>query len=165
MTCRLATSTGYQTKTKEFSYPDILRLVAIKKRHNTKIMYNEVTRPINKLFFDIDDSLNLLNFNKCRLEIEKQISLYNNGNFNIQLAYTKSTNENKPHSYHLVYQVKSPVTLNLQIAKKINQIFKFDILDEAVYSGSLRLPNCPKYDTKSCSLVQVYHEMVQGTVE
>jgi hypothetical protein len=46
-------------------------------------MYNEVTRPINKLFFDIDDSLNLLNFNKCRLEIEKQISLYNNGNFNI----------------------------------------------------------------------------------
>jgi hypothetical protein len=43
----------------------------------------------------------------------------------------------------------------------------FEILDIALYSvgKSLRLPLSPKYCEKSQKLMQVYHVMIQGTLE
>ena len=59
------------------------------------------------------------------------------------------------------------MAMNKYIAQQINNEFGFKIIDEALYSKgkSLRLPNSPKYDEKDHKLVQVYHQVIVGTLE
>ena len=122
---------------------------------NTAISYNEIIKAENKLYFDIDDSKNALNFRTCLDEIEKMICRFKPSSINVDYSYTKSTSLTKPHSYHVVYQIRSSMYMNKYIACQVNKKFDFEILDEAVYSlgKSLRLPNCPKYDETNKKLV------------
>lgn len=68
----------------------------------------------------------------------------------MKYAYTKSTNPGKPHSYHVVYNIKSTLAQNKFIALAVNRILGFEIIDFKLYSigKSLRLPNCYKCDTE-----------------
>lgn len=86
------------------------------KLENKSISYNEVIKPVNKLFFDIDNAYNELNFHKCLEEIGKMICKFRHHNLGVEFAYTKSTSTEKPHSYHVVYQIKSSRAMNKYIA-------------------------------------------------
>jgi hypothetical protein len=55
--CRLASSIGYHKKTKKFSLDELAE-----KLGNKTISYNEIVQAENKLFFDVDNSKNALNF-------------------------------------------------------------------------------------------------------
>lgn len=68
MECRLASNGNYHTDTVKYSYSDM-----VEKLENKAISYNEVIQQENKLFFDIDDALNVLNFEKCLELIENMI--------------------------------------------------------------------------------------------
>ena len=96
--CRLASSIGYSRKTKKFSIGEIAE-----KLKNKSISYNEIVQQENKLFFDIDDAKNSLNFEKCLDIINKMICKFRHQSLDVQYAYTKTTSKTKPHSYHVVY--------------------------------------------------------------
>jgi hypothetical protein len=94
----LASTYGYHTKTKKFNLEDLAA-----RLDNQAISYNEVIKQENKLFFDIDDSYNELNFQKCLELIEKMICKFRHQAINVDYAYSKTTSASKPHSYHVVY--------------------------------------------------------------
>jgi hypothetical protein len=88
----------------------------------------------------------------------------------IDFAYTKTTSTIKPYSYHVVYQIKSTLAMNLFIALEVNKVIGFEICDIQLYSinKSLRLPNSPKPkkdENGSKILEPVYHVLVEGTIE
>lgn len=69
ITLRTATNgVGYHKKNITASFEDMADMLT-----NTSISYNEVVGFNNKLFFDIDDCKNALNFKKCLKLIERQI--------------------------------------------------------------------------------------------
>ena len=96
--CRLASGQSYHKNTKKYSIDDL-----IIKLDNPLISYNEIIQIENKLFFDIDDAKNALNFKKCLEKIESYIFKFRHSAINVECAYTQSTSTTKPHSYHVVY--------------------------------------------------------------
>ena len=68
MECRIASIVGYHPKTTKISYEDIILKLEDKSKS-----YNEIVQLENKLFFDIDDAKNSLNFEKCLDIISKLI--------------------------------------------------------------------------------------------
>jgi hypothetical protein len=156
---RIAKSTGYLPNTKKLTFDEMTDILEDKSAS-----YNEVVGNVNKLFFDIDNAVNQFNFEACLDFIEQMIQRFKYNN--VDRAYTKSTSTLKPHSYHVVYQIKASLQMNLYIAKEVNKHMNMDIIDESIYSDnkSLRLPNSPKYCERSRSLVQVYHRIIQGSL-
>lgn len=81
---------------------------------------------------------------------------------NVDFAYTKSTDANKPHSYHVVYQILVGRETNKFIAEQVNLEIGFNAIDTGLYAlnRTLRLPNSPKYDTTDKKIKHVYHHVV-----
>jgi len=55
--CRLATSSNYMKKTRKYRPDELCEYL-----ENKSISYNEIVKDDNKLFFDIDNAYNELNF-------------------------------------------------------------------------------------------------------